>query len=315
MENKINDLKTVFIKVIDLHKEDISIFDTLESRILKLKGIYSDYSKYNKDSLFTFGLDSFHFQSKLIDIEYDDMKRIYLAVTNRIYCEYFKLYKLIIEYVTESIHDKKITEYVKDNHMYPIYKDLEPYKKYDFELIVDIHDVIIGFLLLIDGYILSKEDELRHHQQKNDIGLNLDNFVNTCQFNNTVVKEKLKLFISYIDFFHKLHVRYFKRFTTKMQLFISQINHDIKFDDSIPFNDTKKQSLIDELEDESIKSTILNDLKNDTIDDSSVTDDGVNLVINEISNIKVETRDETDNVSCLTETASVVKKKRGRKPK
>jgi hypothetical protein len=48
----------------------------------KLKELYKEFVSNNKNNLFVFGLDSFRFQSKLIDIEYDDMKRLFLAITN-----------------------------------------------------------------------------------------------------------------------------------------------------------------------------------------------------------------------------------------
>ena len=73
----------------------------------------------NKNQVFVFGLDSFHFQSKLIDIEYDDTKRLFMAIGNRMYCEYFKLNKIIIEYILNNIKEKKITEIIKINN-YPI---------------------------------------------------------------------------------------------------------------------------------------------------------------------------------------------------
>ena len=92
--------------------------------------------KDHKQYVYLFGLDSFHFQGKIIDIEYDDMKRLYYAITNRIYCEYFKLYKIVVEYIIENItDDKKLLDLVSVNNNFPIYKDLEPFKQYNFEII------------------------------------------------------------------------------------------------------------------------------------------------------------------------------------
>ena len=82
--------------------------------------MYSEFINNSKTQLFVFGLDSFHFQSKLIDIEYDDMKRLFLAINNRMYCEYFKLYKIIVDYITKNVVDKKISEIIKVNN-FPIY--------------------------------------------------------------------------------------------------------------------------------------------------------------------------------------------------
>ena len=44
------------------------------------------------------------------------------------------------------------------------------------------------------------------------------------------MREKLKLFLTYIEFFHKLHTKYLQRFSNKIQLMNTHINDDIKFD-------------------------------------------------------------------------------------
>jgi len=269
MDKRINDLKIDFTKVVDLKNENVKMFDTLDSKIKSLKSIYSEFIKNNKQHLFIFGLDSFHFQGKLIDIEYDDMKRLYYAITNRIYCEYFKLYKIVVEYIVETVDDdKKMLDLVKVNNNYPVYKDLEPFKHYDFEIIQSVHETIIGLLLAIYNYLLHKEHDLKLHQEKNATGLNIDNFIQTFNFNNLVLKEKLTLFVAYIEFFHKLHTKYFKRFTTKMQLFISQINHDIKFEDSVELNKTKRKTMLDTFANDNLDKNILKDLQNSIVEEN-----------------------------------------------
>ena len=151
MENRISKLKIDFNNITSIRNNVKSVFDILQLRINKLKLFYSELIKNNKNKLFVFGLDSFHFQSKLIDVEYDDMKRLFLAINNRMYCEYFKLYKIITEYVYENINDKKITEIIKVNN-FPVYKDLEPFKEYSFETTTEIHENI----LVIVNSIISK---------------------------------------------------------------------------------------------------------------------------------------------------------------
>ena len=68
MENRISKLKTDFNNLIIIRNNVKVVFDILQTRINKLKQFYSDFIKNNKNKLFVFGLDSFHFQSKLIDI-------------------------------------------------------------------------------------------------------------------------------------------------------------------------------------------------------------------------------------------------------
>lgn len=272
MDKRINDLKQDFTKVVDLKNENVKMFDTLDVKIKNLKLIYAEFIKNNKQQLFIFGLDSFHFQGKLIDIEYDDMKRLYYAITNRIYCEYFKLYKIVVDYILENVDDdKKMLDLVKVNNNFPVYKDLEPFKQYEFEIIQSIHETIVGLLNAIHNYLLHKEHDLKLHQEKNATGLNIDNFIQTFNFNNVVLREKLVLFLNYIEFFHKLHTKYFKRFTTKMQLFVSQINHDIKFEDSAELNKTKRKSMLDNFANDNIDQNILKDLKNSIVGDNPKT--------------------------------------------
>lgn len=259
METNLVKLKGEFNNIITIRTSVKNVFDILQVRIDKLRQIYSEFTK-NQNEMFLFGLDSFHFQSKLIDIEYDDMKRLFLAINNRMYCEYFKLHKIIIEYISKNINDKKSIDFVKINN-YPIYKDLEPFKEYKFELILDIHESILNLLNHIITVLNNKENELTIHKTKQNIGLNIDNFISTFTFNISVMREKIIMFINYIEFFHKMHSKYLKRFSNKIQLMYTHIDNDIKFDDSIEISKHKKKELIDDFLSNPIDKELLKELK------------------------------------------------------
>ena len=304
MDTRINELKINFTKILDLKNENVKTFGILEAKICKLKEFYSEFVKNNKNNLFIFGLDSFHFQGKLIDIEYEDIQRLYSAITNRIYCEYFKLYKIIVQYILDNIIEQKIIDLVHVNNSYPIYKDLEPFKKYDFEVIQSIHEFIIILLNSINGFLMNKEHDLKRHQLKNNIGLNIDNFVNTFQFNNVMLREQLILFISYIEFFHKLHLKYLTRFTTKMHIFFSQITNDIKFEDTSKMNKMKRASILETFDNENMDNDVIIELKNSISGDSSKGDKDIKvsnlqnifLEVNEVN----EVDDIDDDMSAIT---------------
>jgi len=270
MEERLSILKNDFNAIIDFKENNISSLQLLGSRIKKIKEIYADFINANRDNLFVFTLDSFHFQGKLIDIEYEDVMRLFYAITNRMYCDYYKLFKIIIEYVNCYVPDKKLSELIKVNDHFPVYKDLEPFKQYDFHHIQSLHEVIIVILTYLNTFIINKEHDLKVYQTKNKIGLNIDSFVNTFNFNNTVMKEKTTLFITYIEFFHKLHTKYMKRFTMKLQLMMSQINNDIKLDNP---NETKttKKDILNDFKENNIDKTILRELKLSVSDENSIT--------------------------------------------
>ena len=262
MDIRINQLKLNFTHIIDIRAQVISIFDILQQRIDKLKLLYADFIKSNRDNLFIFGLDSFHFQSKILDIEYDDMKRLFLAINNRIYCEYFKLYNIIVSYVCETIKDKKALEMFSINNSFPVYKDLEPFKQYKFEIIQEIHENILLLLSSTNNYIINKEHELKLHQGKQEIGLNIDNFVNTFNYNVSTIRDKTLLFITYVEFFHKLHTKYLRRFATKVQTMYSQINSDITFDENASNKNQSTMISSPVVEKPSLKSRFQQGVKN-----------------------------------------------------
>ena len=296
METKLLKLKKDFNNIINVRTTVKNIFDILQIRIDKLKKLYEEFIKSNKNQMFVFGLDSFNFQSKLIDIEYDDMKRIFLAIGNRMYCEYFKLYKIIVDHIKVSVFDKKIIEMVKTNN-YPIYKDLEPYKEYKFEIILDIHENILNLLSILISILNNKENELLLYKTKQSIGLNIDNFITTFNYNIIVMKEKIIMFITYVEFFHKLHTKYLKRFSNKIQLMYSHINNDIHFDENVELN---KKNVDDS---ESLNSDNLTD-KDKQIDSDNInfkSSSNVNMF-----NLDIQINEYNDDLSVKSNTDSLL---------
>jgi len=264
MEIQISNFKNEFNNITLIRSKIINVFETLRSKTDKLKILYSEFIKQNNSQLFIFGLDSFHFQSKLIDLEYDDMQRIFIYINNRMYCEYFKLYKLISSYVLDNFNDKKILEIVKSNN-FPVYKDLEPFNDYKFETIIEIHDNILILLNSIVGIVNNRENELSLHKSKLLIGLNIDNFIYSFNYEIILMREKVNLFLSCIDFFHKLHAKYLKRFSNKIQLMVNHINSDIHFEDNIELGNNENKSIVNDKmsvdEMNSIDYNDVNDLK------------------------------------------------------
>jgi hypothetical protein len=231
MDERINKLKYDFKHIIEIRSSIQNTFDALKAVMDKLKSYYYDFMKDTHEKMFVFGLDSFQFQVKLIDIEFDDMKRLNLAINNRMYCEYFKLYKIITDFIVENIKEQKIMDLIKVNN-YPMYKDLEPFKEYDFEIITDLHEnilIVIGALL---SFVNAKENELSFHKSKNKIGLNIDNFVSSFNYEIVVLNEKISTFIAYIEFFHKQHSKNMNYFLEKVKLTSNYINKEIKFEEN-----------------------------------------------------------------------------------
>lgn len=226
----IDDLRNEFENLKKIRLDIIEYFDILSNKIELVTSIYGKYIKQLENKGTIFGLDALHFQTFLINFEYDNMKKMYILIENKLYCEYYKLFKLMVNYNKSTIDDDDVLKVCENKSKYPVYKDLEQYKIYDFEIINSIHDDILILLDLMNKFIIKKEKELEVDETNSLNGLNLHIVVNTIDFNITLLKQKLKLYINYLKSFHKYHITYLSRLSIKIGIMCGQINKDIKLE-------------------------------------------------------------------------------------
>jgi translation elongation factor EF-G len=233
MDSIIGNLKANFQKIIDKNKVLISTFDKLEVKISNITNFYIELIDKNKDKMYLFGLDSLKFQIALLDREKKETTSFFKAVHNRIYCEYYKLCKKICEYTLETFPGTNLINIAKtiDGANLPIYDAVDPEKEYSFSFVLTIHDNIIELLKNLNSFLLNKEHELKSHSEKKTMGLNIDNFVVAFSYNNFMMKEKIAMFLHYINFFHEMHLKNLCLIQKKLSLMNSEIDNDLKFDD------------------------------------------------------------------------------------
>jgi hypothetical protein len=316
MESQISDLKTEFIMIINNRDTITKIFDILEGRIKKLKIIYNEFISKNEKQIFIFGLDSFRFQSKLMDIEFQDMKRMYLAISNRIYCDYYKLYRILCSYINENIQEKTISEKLNIG-TFPIYLDLEPFKEYDFAIINELQNNILILFSSLVNYISIKDRELVTYNKKLNIGLNIDNFVSTFNYDVNNTREKFGLFVKYMHFFQRNHNKILGRFVNKLQAMYLQIDKDIDFDESV------EPKFIPCIEDTNVVKEDVVNTNNESTDDKNTDGDGDDKtsddkIMNDETtdeNIDTDNATDTDNTSTFVEKDNFISANKKRKKK
>jgi hypothetical protein len=231
MENNnliVLDIKKNFDYIKDLRSNINDIFVEIKEKLNALENIYIEILNKHKNMDYTFGIDSFYFQNKLIEIEYDNTKCIFNGITNRIYCEYYKLYKMIYTYITTEVKDPVLIEKLNQKKNYPVYKDLEPLKTYNFDLIIDIQGNIIETIELLFNYLSNKESELNYVSTTSDFGINIEHLINYKGYSNTLLNEKINIFCKYLSIFNKHHNKYFSRLLIKSKLMIGIVNEDIQ---------------------------------------------------------------------------------------
>ncbi len=248
-------LKEAFQPLMTIRDSVAHLFELLEAKTVQLKQCYGEYIRQSSNDSLVFGLDSFHFQGKLIDLEFQDMRRMFMAIDNRMYGEYYKLRKWMrqsCESLVAAHPTAAANNHNHNNHHIStastaamrravvfkdelegeveVYRDLEPYRVYCVEHLLRLHDDILRVLQWMNELIEEKELQLRHHQEKEHVGLNINNFVHSFRFEITIIREKQRLFVSFLEFFHTLHVKYLERVAAKVELMYEQLNHDIQWD-------------------------------------------------------------------------------------
>ena len=91
-------IKNEFEKMKLIRLDIKKIFNEIETKINTLKTIYIELINTHQDNTYIFGIDSFHFQNKMIESEYIYICKNFTDIENRMYCEYYKLNKIIIDY-------------------------------------------------------------------------------------------------------------------------------------------------------------------------------------------------------------------------
>ena len=212
-----------------LRTELNGIFNDIDIKIKFLNACHVDLVKTHIDVSYRFGLDSFHFQNKLMHLECENMKNLFVYIDNRIYCEYYKLHRMIYDYINTEIADKIFVDKILITHKkYMVYKDLEPTKVYDFNITHDISNSINQFMNDLNKYLLLKKQELYMEQKQADIGIHIQNLIHEQQYKITLLEQKINIFLNYLNTFNIHHTNYYSRLISKLQLMIEIVNDDIK---------------------------------------------------------------------------------------
>lgn len=185
-----------------------------ERRMLDMRTTYQETTTSS-----VFGMDTFHFQCKLLDAELSDLKRHLSLINNRMYCEYYKLYRLMSEYVKSLLINCSNI----DLSSFVAYKDLEPYKVYEPSVVSSVNSEIARVLGLLRAHVEEKERELAPHRDNQDRGMNVNNFVMTLTHHIQIVQEKIRLFESHLAIFHELQRTRFGHFREKLDILRSRI--------------------------------------------------------------------------------------------
>jgi hypothetical protein len=171
-----------------------------------MKTIYSKLIHIENQQLAQLGLDTYFFQCKLIENDYDDLKRRSTYVNNRLYGDMFKLLKIIIyqnnEYEKTAKHNTAVVDLSKITR----YEELNPYKLYTYSehrvVFIALKNVINEMTQIHNQHVST--DKISQLLQ--DSGLEISNFIEGRQFTHDVWNQQIHLFsrsLQYLCDFHQ----------------------------------------------------------------------------------------------------------------
>ena len=182
-------------------------------------------SENSSKKIFLFCLESFNFQIKSFSVDNENLNKSLLLISNRVYCDYYKLFKLI-----KSLFEEYKYSAPKEIAEPPVYDILNPFFEYSVETISKMHgDVTLMLETLID-YYNNNCDNIQAYNCKSQTGICITNFIKTLEYDNSVLKDQINLYLSYMDFFKNTQIKHLMKLLCKMELLKKEINDEINDD-------------------------------------------------------------------------------------
>jgi hypothetical protein len=225
-------LKSAFKQIIEVDTDLFSKQKTIDHELEKLKQTHNTLIKENNKKIFIFCLDSFYFQYRILYQEMEELSKFIIMLNNRMYGEYYKLYNIIVTQLNER---NIILQTIAQHKKYPVYKDLEQLKKYSIEEITEIHDTILDVINELYIFYSSKQNTVRDYSHTSNINRSITNFIHTLEYENTLIREQLYLYVSYIEFFHSTQKRYLHKLSKRMSNFQRDVSENIINDANTSF--------------------------------------------------------------------------------
>lgn len=236
---QIEKLRNDFANIITLKREISKVKIVVSDKLSQLKLVYNDLMKTNSKKIFLFCLDSFYFQYKTFSMEMEHIDKYRALMNNRMYCDFYKLYNIIISHIKENRADMNIAEL--ELKSYPAYKDLEPFQEYKLDDIKEIHTNILFLINQLYGQTIDKNNAIEHYNENHKIGFSISNFLNTLEYENTLLRQQVTLYINYVSFFHISQRKQLNRLYLRMQEFYKEVEENINVNRTFSIDDINSE--------------------------------------------------------------------------
>ena len=298
LSHNLEKLKSTFHNILLLRNDVTKLKKQVNNKIMELKTIYGELSKNTTKKALLFSLDSFFFQYKLFSVELENIDRFRVLLNNRMYCDYYKLYTLIVNYIKDNSEDlsaEKIEFYT-----FPVYKDLEPFQEYNLDDIKHIHEDIMKYINFLYECYEINQTKITNYNGKTRIGFSISNLLNTLEHENMVLKQQMALYINYLSFFHISQTKHLKSLLQRLKDFDNEIEENVNGNHAYSVDDVEEADTIrkfdyNEYDDE---SPITMDI--DPVDDMS------SVSVQSIPKVDENTENKFANITLIPDNTEII---------
>ena len=206
----------------------VETIDAVDQRVGTLKKEHEDLVASSPLSACALGLDSLHFQVRLVTMELRSLREMVIAVENHLYYECLYLHKSIQSYARSEIKDMAAKERVVVEREYPPYKHLDKSARYDFDVTVGLHVQLVASIQAISDYCDEQAFIVESEKGKTAQGLNIDSLVHSNAYVHALLRAKTDLFLRSLGAFNVHHSKYMRRIQDKASLVLEAISREVK---------------------------------------------------------------------------------------
>jgi hypothetical protein len=110
---------------------------------------------------------------------------------------------------------------------YQPYKDLEPFHEYKMSDIMSLHADILKLMNYLFQHYSGKEQNVMSYSDNTKVGMSITSFLQTLEYENTLLREQIGLYVNYLTFFHNSQKIYLTKIYEKIQGFQQEIETEI----------------------------------------------------------------------------------------
>lgn len=208
---------------------------SVSEKIERFSGLYGELVKENKTKTLLFCLDSLYFQYRISRINYESIENISNFVLNRMYGDYYRLWRLIQTNSNVNIEDFSNTNINADadadaQNKIVCYRDLDVFAVYPMQSVYLLHEQI---LIILQKFFIKWAFGARGVDEyiENKVSiLPISNYLNTLQHENHILEHQTMLYVNYLAFFHVSQKRSLNKLKTRLSILEDEIDACLKCD-------------------------------------------------------------------------------------